>query len=450
MHPVHLARLAAALSATPAMGTAEYSKWVRQQDFLNFMAANAQDKDHVVLDASGRHLLIQSALVPEKALAKGDVADLLSWSGFSPTWGITSTFRNRRPQAWLSPPDFDTKLLSQGEPLLFHRSFDGRDGDKSYVELNPRLAHPHDLHFVESRRAFCRFDDVGDVEDIVSIVHEEGDEGSEQTRVITIRRDVLDLHLAVTKTALVRMFDSTRFCIGAFNGWGEIDETIVHDEASGLHFRGHYEDSHASYLRGIQLVRGPEKPAELLRRFIMGERETRRYETFITLDWRNDRVAEVSCDPSALGNYFETSDRPYEISPVFFKPDVLLKYKADPEKYEVEERQVLCPNGWSLQTYDINELGQVHTYIKYLGQLPHAEHASLEAIQRGAKRSHIQARLCQRHQRRLRYFLQPSPQPEGPLGRTGQGKGPMVGSAVTWVDEACDLHCHRPSGRVGQ
>jgi hypothetical protein len=64
---------------------------------------------------------------------------------------------------------------------------------------------------------------------------------------------------------------------------------------------------------------------------------------------------------------------PLQISPVFFNAQVLDKYKADPEKYRLGQRSINCRHAWSLQTYDVNEAGQVHTYITYLGNLPYAE-----------------------------------------------------------------------------
>ena len=61
------------------------------------------------------------------------------------------------------------------------------------------------------------------------------------------------------------------------------------------------------------------------------------------------------------------------MSPVFFNAEVLHKYKADTEKYTLEDRSINCRGTWSLQTYDVNEAGQVHTYLRYLGYLPYKE-----------------------------------------------------------------------------
>jgi hypothetical protein len=66
-------------------------------------------------------------------------------------------------------------------------------------------------------------------------------------------------------------------------------------------------------------------------------------------------------------------DLPWDISPVFFRPDVLIKYKGNSEKYTLEEDSISCRNAWYLKTFGINEEGQVHTYLSYLADLPYEE-----------------------------------------------------------------------------
>lgn len=51
----------------------------------------------------------------------------------------------------------------------------------------------------------------------------------------------------------------------------------------------------------------------------------------------------------------------------------MTKYKADTEKYRLQDRSISCRNAWYLKTYDINEAGQVHTYLCYLADLPISE-----------------------------------------------------------------------------
>lgn len=57
----------------------------------------------------------------------------------------------------------------------------------------------------------------------------------------------------------------------------------------------------------------------------------------------------------------------------FFRPEILSKYKADLEKYDLEENYIGCRGSWHLQFYDINEAGQVYAFLKYLSYLPHEE-----------------------------------------------------------------------------
>jgi hypothetical protein len=99
------------------------------------------------------------------------------------------------------------------------------------------------------------------------------------------------------------------------------------------------------------------------------------YVEFIACDWRNERVTKISTDPKATTNYFEAKENslPFELSPAFFRPEVLLKYKGDRDKYTVGPRDIHCCAAWTLRGYDVNEAGQVHAYICYLRNLPYSE-----------------------------------------------------------------------------
>jgi hypothetical protein len=99
----------------------------------------------------------------------------------------------------------------------------------------------------------------------------------------------------------------------------------------------------------------------------------RQYAKFKIYDRKNKTNVETSCAPEFLSNYFQKSDLPWEVSPAFFRPEVLLRFKADPERFTLEDRSITCRNAWHLKTYDINEAGQVHSYIGYLADLPYEE-----------------------------------------------------------------------------
>lgn len=65
--------------------------------------------------------------------------------------------------------------------------------------------------------------------------------------------------------------------------------------------------------------------------------------------------------------------------PAFFRPEVLSKYKADSDKYTLGDSSISCRGAWHLDTYDVNEAGQVHTYLVYLRKLPYEEQLDRKA-----------------------------------------------------------------------
>jgi hypothetical protein len=171
----------------------------------------------------------------------------------------------------------------------------------------------------------------------------------------------------------VQLFDSTRYSPGNFGGWGQHPEKTVEAWDKQLFYRVGMQPDNASYLRGFQILTMNQPREKLLRQAAEWDHTEKQYATFIAHDWRHGVVQELSCDPQHLANYFVKSDLPFEITPAFFKPEVLLKYKNDPSKYEMGYRSITRRHAWHLETYDINDAGQVHTYLVYLSRLPYQE-----------------------------------------------------------------------------
>jgi hypothetical protein len=179
--------------------------------------------------------------------------------------------------------------------------------------------------------------------------------------------------MSATDMTLVQMFDST--CVPeVFHGWANSNETVVRDSQVGLYYRLHSEGRGGGYIRGVQIIK-PAMTAEQYGSHLQArENQPKKYESFISYDWKNGIVVTTSCDPTAMASYFDKdSPLPFQTSPAFFNAAVLDKYKADPDKYKIDHRSISCRNSWHLDTFDVNPAGQVHTYIKYLGDLPHAE-----------------------------------------------------------------------------
>ena len=106
-------------------------------------------------------------------------------------------------------------------------------------------------------------------------------------------------------------------------------------------------------------------------------RKGQQYASFVILDPRHGNITTVSAHPDDTTSYFDAgeNDLPFDVSPAFFRSEVLSKYKADRSKYVVDEvnRSITCRRTWFLKGYDTNEAGQVFAYICYLRSLPYQE-----------------------------------------------------------------------------
>ncbi|HEY6349511.1 MAG TPA: hypothetical protein VI636_08895 [Candidatus Angelobacter sp.] len=349
-----------------------FDAWLEMRDAVAFLKDNVRQKEFVVY-AGLQHTFMHAVLVPESLMNPPDSADLMEWNfNAADSWGICTTY-SKPPVVSISPPLDHTgsKTIDKGEQLVFARSFEGRLGEKGYFEALQRFIHVFGLHFLEDRNAYCRLDEHGDVEEMIRIVAvpEKGDDFG--GNIITFNRDLLDEYMALTDSVLVRTFDFTRYPPN-FGGWTNLPDAQETTDGD-LVYRSHIEPGHASFMRGIQIVRSNMSKQALIQRHISGVKKERKYASFIAYDWKNGVVKEISSAPGHTENYFTKSDLPFETSPAFFKPEVLSKYKADSGKYRLDARSIYCRGAWHLQTYDINESGQVHTYIVYLSRLPYEE-----------------------------------------------------------------------------
>lgn len=358
--------------SVPPTDAAGFQAWLTGADAIAFLRQNAVDEEFI-LYAAIDHAYLNTVFAPSADLENASRDDLLAWD-FNAThgWGITHSFT---PDSLSIAPPLDhpgSKAYGRAEQLVYVRFFDGRLGEKHYVELLQRFVQLFDLHFLEERSAYCRIDERGDIEDAIRIVSSSDNDERRAGTIVTCRRDLLDQYMTLNASALARTFDFTRYREGDFAGWpGEAKP--MYSTEDDISYRLVLEQEYESYLRGVQIVRSRLSAEALLRRFDYRERKNREYASFIVHDFKNKIIREISTAPGATANYFTKSDLPFETSPAFFRPEVLQKYKADSDKYRLEDRSITCRNTWSLQTYDINEAGQVHTYIVYLRRLPYEE-----------------------------------------------------------------------------
>ena len=352
--------------------------WSRQPGLTQFLDDQAEADKPVVLYAEVRdsedrsigcgRLQVWTVLVPQSTLASINAADLYKKWEQPREYGMWQLWGDREHPATVSRNHFKLgdQQLTDGQPLVFLREFKGREEDREYYEIAQRLLHALGLHWTPERQAWCRFDEAEDIEDVISWHADKSDS------CITIDSEALQRYMTATDTGLIQMFHSVLVPSPVTSG---PDSDKCHDEEADQQrqrycsFRVHENGS--SY-RGIQIISSRHSAASLGRTMDKERSVTRRYEDFLVVDG-SGKVVPASCDPRCLRNLYTTSDKPSELSKVFFRPSVLDKYKADPDKYRLAPRQIYCRGKMLLQTYHINPAGQVVTYIYYLGHLPHQE-----------------------------------------------------------------------------
>ena len=261
--------------------------------------------------------------------------------------------------------------LAGAEPLLLVRVSERFNEGRGHIEILQKIPHIFNLHWVPERRSYCKVDKNGDLVDAISIFELSDTEHGIDGEIVTFKREILYDYMNITKTVIVRAFDFSRFRWEDFKGYGSGGQSCE-DVFQEIYYRSCVRPDYASYMRGAQIIRPSGTIHNFIRRF-EGREENPEYATFIAQDSRSGRVMEISCEPGATANYFMHSDLPFELSPAFFRPDVLSKYRADPDKYVLQDRHINCRGAWDLRSYDINEEGQVHVYILYLRDLPYAE-----------------------------------------------------------------------------
>lgn len=341
-------------------------------DAIGYLKANAQN-DEVIIYASGNSVLIHGALALAKKVTPpdGDALQNLHMM-MDDCWKIQKSWGGGQGhRMYLEPPLDGSKSFKGGEALIFRRDFNGVAEGRAPIELSQKLVHSLDLHYLLERNAYCRLDARGDIEDVIKVTQRKAPPPFEHLDVVTIQRKDLDTYMALSKTCLVLKFDFTRVRWGSFAGWRDIKRC---DKAEVDLFYHGGVDGEASYCNGAMIVR----PQVTLRGLVKAWKDEenpskRKYVTFKIFDRKNNCNVETSCGPDSLSNYFQKSNLPWEISPAFFRPEVLHRFKADPEKYTLEDRSITCRNAWYLKSYDINEAGQVHAYIGDLARLPYEE-----------------------------------------------------------------------------
>ena len=351
-----------------------YANWITAGKHLDLLRQNERENE-VIVYASDKYIFIHAVAINEDAIDPLDIDDLLCWSG-NPFFARAAayTWGGGRDDVWIERGSAidGSKMFETARPFIFGREIMGLPGKSdTYLEVSQEYSHLSDIHYYPEHSGYCRFDEHGDLEYVVTITKKAS---HEDVALVTFKREPLEEYLAASRSVLVRMFDFAFLKLDEFNGWPDGPEDVV--KRAPIFYRQKVASRKAAYTNGVQIVCPSRSRAEIfskMKRETIGE--TAQYVDFVAHDWRNDRVITISTDPCITTNYFRAGGNslPFELSPAFFKPEVLSKYKSDSDKYLIEDRRILCRGAWELRRYDVNEAEQVHAYICDLRRLPYSE-----------------------------------------------------------------------------
>jgi hypothetical protein len=300
----------------PALNT-----WVRAAGHLDFLQTNAT-KDERIIYASGPYSFVHSVAIPAKTLAHEGIESLLAWSD-NPFHGIASYVSGgSRDTMWIERGKYHcgAPALEAGVDLIFARTFEGWSGpDRNYYEVNQEYSHLNGIHWRPEHSAYCRFDDNGDLAELVSITPRRD---RDDVALVTFAWPALEEYLGIAEYVLVRMFDFTLLRYDQFSDWGGGPENVIRRSDDFIYRQKIHGD--AAYTRGVQIIRprGAREISEEVSNRWRGGGRNRQYVTFIAQDWRNKVITEISTDPAATTNYFQAqgNELPFEVSPAYFKP----------------------------------------------------------------------------------------------------------------------------------
>ena len=354
----------AALSRPP-IDVSERTAWLDARNHLQLLEDNALE-DELIVVARDAATSIQSIVVKVDKLYPLDEDDLLGWQG--------TGFEPRAQHVWQAGQDevqieesrdlWMSRTLSGAQRLVFGRQLsDSGDDDGAYYEILQEYTHAFGAHWRPNERAFCDFDEHGDLMHVISITLMK-DRG--KANLVSFRRKQLEQYLALTDSILVRMFDFELLPdLSQIDTWSDVPEALFR-RGESVFGKQQVNPGVGSFTRGVQIVRPSRSKSEILEQMRFEQRTGSSVE-FTAYDWRNRQTIEMSTGPLATPDFFE-------LSLVCFRPEVLLRYKGDRDKYTFDERfrTITCRGGWQLK-YDTNEAGQVTIYIVRLRALPYHE-----------------------------------------------------------------------------
>ena len=243
------------------------------------------------------------------------------------------------------------------------------------------------------------------------------DECGEKEKVVDIKSDTVRvrtkyiLRYIAAKQCLFVYFVDSRFA--SSERYPMHAELIGDNEEIGdnYHFKRWFQaTSDNGYLLSMLYSRsfiepGPQDSCNLW----PYEREEEFYPNFIIGENPDGSSVEFTCDPDKLGTYFDKEiTAPHYLTPVYFKPVVLDKYRNNP-LFTVTDRRLTCGSQWGVEIDNVDP-DRVMVFLGDLGRdLPESERQHFLSFQISPVDHHISEEVF------LNDFMNMFTDPSGPV-----------------------------------
>lgn len=238
------------------------------------------------------------------------------------------------------------------EPLVVYREFHGMR--RNFFELSQEFCLFHNLFAEPSKQRFVRFDENGD----------EHEAARYEDNLFEIRAELVHEFCLAKNMVLARYVDSLRHSKVTLADLGLVPQNRAEH---GPHFnysltlieqtriKGFKATSRLLAKQYVHLVPKLASRPDVYQDFIIGQDET-------------ENLIRHTCDPEKLADFFGKNEgAPNYLTPVFFRPEVLTKYYADPDKYVVQDGYLRCGGLWSVHIDNDHE-DVVAVYLGDLGR----------------------------------------------------------------------------------
>ena len=316
-----------------------YREWLNAKQHLDLLRGHAQQKE-ILVHALTRHSLVYSLIVDESRVRPIDIKDLLQWG--KSLYSVRSAYYSYdSKELFISrKSDWSCKTLSDSTPLIYAREYN----DKTYLEVLQEYVHLAESYWFEDQESYCRYDELGEVEQVVSL--------QTQPDVASALMVPLNQYLAANSSVLIRVFEFKLYKEVPL-GRMSVERSENSEGNSFFYYHDIYDSDEMSIARGAQVIFPNITKSDAYRAIF--ESSTEDEKNPVGFIGYNGEVAQ------------------FNLEPVFFRPEVLHKYKADKEKYTIDREVISCRGGWYLRSHDVNDAGQVYAYLCDLRLLPRQE-----------------------------------------------------------------------------